>query len=104
MATKSTNTNFEYMYMKEITVFFVKNLLIEACRWHFLIVFLAWIYSNATNFGTYYLDKMMKICSAVFHSPLCILEVTRYCIHTRYNFFSFPLKLSKFNIFWHTAL
>ena len=106
MATKSTTTNFSLTACKsnEIAVFSLKKLVIKACLWHFWIVFSSRIHSNATNLGTRYLDKIMKICSAVCHSPLCNLEVTKYCIHLRYNFFGFPLKLSKFNIFWHTAL
>lgn len=106
MATKSTTTNFSLSACKsnEIAVFSLKKLVIKACLWHFWIVFSSRIHSNATNLGTRYLDKIMKICSAVCHNPLCNLEVTKYCIHLRYNFFGFPLKLSKFNIFWHTAL
>ena len=30
------------------------------------------------------------------HSPLCILEVIRYCIHTRYNFFAKLVQIQYF--------
>ena len=101
MGTKSTNTNFSLSACKsnEIAVFFVKKTLNQSLSLAFLDSFSSRIQSKATNLGTRYLDKIMKICSAVRHSLLCSLEVTKYCIHLRYNFFGFPLKFSKFNIF-----
>ena len=46
--------------------------------------------------GRCYLNKMTRIFSAVHHSLLCNLEVTRYSVHTRYIFW-FPSTFS--NIF-----